>query len=102
MLQITVHETDKTLTIKLAGQLAAPWLRKVEAFFQAAFREPRKPSVQFDLSEVTMIDDQGKDFLALMHMEGADLLAAGRSLRSLGKPGPPRRPHGASAPFSCN
>lgn len=75
MLHVTLHETPSSLTFQLDGRLAGPWVRQLEGILHRALTSRSKPVIRFELSGVTLIDEQGKDFLAIMYMEGAELLA---------------------------
>jgi anti-anti-sigma regulatory factor len=76
MLRITVHDTPESLTFQLEGGLAGPWVREVEDCRQRTLAGRGRPTVCFDLVELTFIDAAGKAYLAAMHCQGADLVAA--------------------------
>ena len=76
MLRITVHDNPESLTFRLEGRLAGPWVREVEECRQRTLAGRRRPAVRFDLAGVTFIDDAGKAYLAVMHRLGAELVAA--------------------------
>jgi ABC-type transporter Mla MlaB component len=76
MLRITVHDNPQALTLQLEGRLAGPWLRELEDCWMSILNQQRKPILRVDLTEVTFIDDAGKACLAVMHHQGADLVAA--------------------------
>jgi anti-anti-sigma regulatory factor len=68
--------TPETLTFQLEGKLAGPWVRELEECWQNALASQRRPVLRFDLTGVTSIDAAGKEFLAAMHAQGAELVAA--------------------------
>ena len=76
MLRITVHDDLKSLTFRLEGTLAGPWVSEVEECRRRALAGRRRPSVRFDLAGVTFIDAAGEAYLAAMHRQGAALIAA--------------------------
>jgi hypothetical protein len=76
MLRITVHDNPESLTFRLEGRLAGPWVREVEECRQRTLAGRRRPSVRFDLAGVTFIDAAGKAYLADMHRLGAEFVAA--------------------------
>ena len=76
MLRITVHDNPASLTFRLEGRLAGPWVGQVEECRQRTLAGRRQPAVRFDLTGVTFIDDAGKAYLAAMHGQGAELVAA--------------------------
>jgi hypothetical protein len=75
MLRITVHDNPESLRFQLEGRLAGPWVRELEDCWRRA-PAGRRPAVRFDLVGVTFIDAAGKAFLAAMHRQGAEFLAA--------------------------
>src|SRR5437762_12771182 len=76
MLRITVHDNPKSLTFQLEGRLAGAWVREVEECRQRTLAGCRRPAVRFDLAGVTFIDAAGKAYLAAMHRQGAEFVAA--------------------------
>src|SRR2546430_14304817 len=76
MLRITVHDNPESLTFQLEGGLAGPWVREVEECRQGMLAGRRRPAVRFDLVGVTFIDAAGKAYLAAMHLQGAEFVAA--------------------------
>jgi anti-anti-sigma regulatory factor len=76
MLRITVHENPESLTFQLEGRLAGPWVGEVEECRQRTWAGRRRPAVRFDLAGVTFIDAAGKAYLAAMHRQGAEFVAA--------------------------
>ncbi len=76
MLRITVHDSPQTLTFQLEGRLAGPWLRELEMCWHNTLKQRRKPVLRIDLTGVTFIDDAGKAWLAAMHRQGAEFVAA--------------------------
>jgi hypothetical protein len=76
MLRITVHEKPRVLTFQVEGMLAVPWLEELEMSWHGSLAHQGKPSLRVDLTGVTAIDAAGKDFLAAMHRQGAEFVAA--------------------------
>ena len=76
MLRITVHDNPESVTFQLEGRLAGAWVREVEECRQRTLAGRRRPVVRFDLTGVTFIDAAGKAFLAAMHRQGAEFVAA--------------------------
>jgi anti-anti-sigma regulatory factor len=83
MLQITVHDNPRTLTIQLDGRLAGPRERELEDCRQSTRASQRKPVLRLDLTGVTSIDVVGKKFLAAMHTEGAEFLTRSCLVRAV-------------------
>src|SRR3977135_2927136 len=76
MLRITVHDNPESVTFQLEGRLAGPSVGEVEASRRRTLAGSRRPSVRFDLAGVTFIDAAGKAYLAAMHRQGAEFVAA--------------------------
>ena len=76
MMRITAQDSPRTLTCRLEGSLAGPWLREFQECLQAALACPREPALRIDLTGVTFIDAAGKACLAALHRQGAELVAA--------------------------
>jgi anti-anti-sigma regulatory factor len=77
MLRITVESDAASVTFRLEGRLAGSWVQELHDCWQRTFAASPKPSVRFDLSDVTYIDAAGKEFLAARYREGHKLIAAG-------------------------
>jgi ABC-type transporter Mla MlaB component len=76
MLRITVHDKPGTLTFRLEGSLAGPWVRVLQECWQSALARQSQPTVRVDLTEVTSIDAAGRACLAALHRRGAEFVAA--------------------------
>ena len=83
MLRITVHDNPEWLTFQLEGRLAGAWVKEVEECRQRTLAGRRRPAVRFDLAGVTFIDAAGKAYLADIHRQGAELVAADCLTRAL-------------------
>jgi anti-anti-sigma regulatory factor len=75
MLRITVHDNPEALTFQLEGRLAGLWVGELEECCRRTVAG-RQPAVRVDLAGVTFIDAAGKAFLAAMHRQGAEFIAA--------------------------
>jgi hypothetical protein len=76
MLRITVHDKPGTLTFRLEGRLAGPWVGELEECWRGTLVSRREPILRVDLTEVTSIDAAGQACLAVLHRQGAEFLAA--------------------------
>ncbi len=76
MLRITVHDTASVLTFQLEGSLSGPWLAEMENCWQITLAGQRRPIVRVDLTGVTYIARSARDYLARMHRQGAEFIAA--------------------------
>ena len=77
MLRITTHEKPESLTFQLEGSLAGPWVQELETCWRQTLAGRAAAPVRVDLSEVTFVDLSGKQLLATMHGQGAELIASG-------------------------
>ena len=76
MLRITVHDAPRTLTFRLEGRLAGPWVRVLQECWRGALANRGEPLLRVDLTDVTSIDAAGQACLAAMHRQGAEFVAA--------------------------
>ena len=74
MLKVTTTDQNHTLTLKLEGKLAGPWVQEVTRVWSDNAQTPRGGYV-IDLRSVTFIDSPGKALLATMSRHGAKLIA---------------------------
>jgi anti-anti-sigma regulatory factor len=75
MLRITVHDHPECVTFQLEGRLAGAWVWEAEECRQRTLAGRQRPTVRFDLTGVTFIDEAGKAYLAAMHRQGAGFVA---------------------------
>lgn len=75
MLKVTTTNQDQTITLKLEGKLAGPWVQEVTRVWTDTTQSPRTGYV-VDLRSVTFIDSTGQQLLATMSRQGAELIAA--------------------------
>ena len=75
MLKVTTTNQDQTLTLKLEGKLAGPWVQEVTRVWVDTARPPLNGCV-VDLRSVTFVDRSGQALLARMSRQGAKLIAA--------------------------
>src|SRR5437764_13981764 len=83
MLRITVLDNSGTVTFRLEGRLAGPWVRELESCWQSTRVSRREYPLRLDLTGVTFVDAAGKAFLAARHAEGAELIASGCLMRAV-------------------
>jgi hypothetical protein len=75
MLKVTTTNQNQTITMKLEGKLAGPWVQEVTRVWVDTAQSPRSGYV-VDLRSVTFIDRPGQALLATMSRQGARLIAA--------------------------
>jgi anti-anti-sigma regulatory factor len=71
------------LSFKLAGALAGDWAIELERCWREAADSPTRSRVIVDLTEVTFVDDIGKDLLKSMTREGVELVARDILMKSI-------------------
>ena len=103
MLRITVHNAPRTLTFRLEGRLAGPWVQELKECWRGALASQREPVLCVDLTGVTSIDAAGQGCLAALHRQGADLVAADCLMKAVvaeitGAPEPALWPRTVSSP----
>lgn len=74
MLKVTTTDEDQTITLKLEGKLAGPWVQEVDRVWANTARSSASGYV-IDLCSVTFIDSPGQDLLAAMSRHGARFIA---------------------------
>jgi anti-anti-sigma regulatory factor len=75
MMRITFYQNGETLTLKLEGSLTGSWVEEFKSCWQAANDIKNVQRICLDLSEVTFVDDEGKEALTLMHQAGSEISA---------------------------
>ena len=75
MLKVTTVDLDQSVTLKVEGRLAGPWVQEVTRVWAATARDNRRYVV--DLTAVTFIDSPGRALLETMSKRGAQLIATG-------------------------
>jgi anti-anti-sigma regulatory factor len=75
MLKVTTTAQNQTITLKLEGKLAGPWVQEVTRVWIDTVESSRKGYV-VDLRSVTFVDKSGQALLARMSRQGAQLVAA--------------------------
>ena len=83
MLRITVHHDQGTLTFQLEGRLAGRLPQELEECWRNALADRHGLAVRVDLTAVSFIDTAGKECLATLYQQGAELIASGCATREL-------------------
>lgn len=73
MLKVTTVDLKQTLTLKLEGKLAGPWVKEVTRVWTDTTSQERPCVV--DLTAVTFIDNPGRALLQTMSKRGAQFIA---------------------------
>jgi hypothetical protein len=81
MLRITLHNDDTRYRLELAGKLAGPWVAETENVWRSVSCSCKK--IELDMTEVTGIDDAGRELLIAMHEAGARFVVQGVAMTAL-------------------
>jgi hypothetical protein len=63
MLKITVHEDQRTHTLKLEGKIGGPWVEELERTWTALAPSLGSKKLQLDLRGVAFADNNGRKLL---------------------------------------
>ena len=83
MLMITENRNESVLVFKLAGMLASDWVVEFDKCWRNATSSFSAAAVTVDLSEVTYVDETGRDLLSEMVKTGAELIARDLLMKSI-------------------
>jgi len=83
MLKITIRTEEKRSFLELVGSLAGPWVEELERFWNKVKINLKPLPIEIVLSEVVFVDAAGKDLLARMHRDGADLAGGGCMIKAI-------------------
>jgi ABC-type transporter Mla MlaB component len=77
MFKVEITETPETITLYLKGALRGPQVAELARVWEAKRAETYDKRFRVDLSEVSLVDQLGKEMLAVMHGHGTELLSTG-------------------------
>jgi outer membrane protein TolC/anti-anti-sigma regulatory factor len=83
MLKITTIREERLTTLELEGKLAGAWVKELEKCWGEELRASPGTPIQICLRAVSFIDSAGKELLAEMHRQGAELVALGCMTRAI-------------------
>jgi anti-anti-sigma regulatory factor len=85
MLKISVRdeEPQKRLLLEVEGRLAGPWVEELERSWEAERRRAPSEEIIVRLSNVTFIDEAGKELLSKIFRAGAKLEGSGCMVRAI-------------------
>lgn len=83
MLMITEQRNEEMATFEAAGALAGNWAIELEHCWRNAASSPEVSRIVVDLTEVTFVDEVGKELLRSMMAEGVELIARGILIGSI-------------------
>ncbi len=82
MLRITTHSTADSLTFQLEGRLVGPWVTELRDCWRRTVSDGKR-AVHIDLLAVTYVDAAGKELLADLYRQGAELLASDCQMKAI-------------------
>lgn len=77
MIRISQIHEDSKQNLMVEGKLSGDWVDVLEKCWLEAPHAPDGAPVRIDLSGVTYVDDKGRELLARMIRDGAELRATG-------------------------
>ncbi|MFZ3339796.1 MAG: hypothetical protein WA213_02860 [Terriglobales bacterium] len=81
MFKISIVETDGQRRLVLAGKLVPPWTTELESAWRAAAEQLRGRKLIVDLTDVTVISQDGEDTLFKLMKSGAKFSCGGVLMR---------------------
>ena len=83
MLRITLLDSLEEVTLKLEGSLAGLWVKETETAWRSAKSALAGRPLVVDMKAVDRVDQAGVYLLALLHQQGAQLVASGAAMTEL-------------------
>lgn len=83
VLKITLESTASEIVFRLEGKLSGLWVRELERTWYRTTITDEIKRLTVDLSEVTFVDDEGRELLVWICGRGAALKASGCMMKCL-------------------
>ena len=83
MLMIIEQHSSDMLLFKLAGTLAGDWVIEFKRCWLSVSSSSNASRAMVDLTEVTFVDEAGKELLSLMMRKGAELITRDVLMKSI-------------------
>jgi hypothetical protein len=80
VLKITVHETDKLVTLELEGRIAGPWVTEFDRTWRSLIPSLKSRRLAVNLSGVTYIEPDARRLLAEIYERTGAQFEAGTLL----------------------
>lgn len=77
MFRITTHDTDDVLVMQIEGSLSGAWAVEAGLIWRELIQRRRGTPISVDLRGVCHVDEDGRQLMALMHLDGATFVTAG-------------------------
>ena len=75
MMKITCYRNEEKVVLKLEGRLIGKYIEELKSCWLTVSDSQDVQRICLDLSEVTFVDSEGKQALALIHHSGAEIVA---------------------------
>ena len=79
MAKITIHATDETVTLKLAGALIGPWVDELQACLDLLQANRQNRTLRVDVTGLTNISPLGNQLLGSIERDGGVFVSGNRS-----------------------
>jgi anti-anti-sigma regulatory factor len=76
MLRITIVKHPRATTLRVEGKLTGPWVDELQRTWRSVTANGADGQVSVDLTDVTLVGEEGKRLLEMMYGEGAKLKAS--------------------------
>ena len=76
MMKITINPDEVERTLRLEGRLAGDWVNELRNCWEQLLENSSAIKMKVDLTGMTWVSDEGKELLAMMHRQGAELVTA--------------------------
>lgn len=83
MLRITIPDDSTTSRFIIEGRLAGDCVSELQRCWETNMLAESHSSILMDLTDVTCIDESGKQLLARMHAQGARFIANGIMMKNI-------------------
>ena len=83
MLRITTEQDDKTLTLRLEGQVEGPWVEVLRKTWSDLVSRDGQHKVVVDFEGVTFADAEGRKLLFTMQKQGVAMIKLSGFMREV-------------------
>lgn len=83
MLMITEKDNTDVLVYLLAGMLCGDWAAEFQRCWVKAIGKAKRARIVVDLTDVTFVDDLGKEVLAQIMNKGGEIIAQDVLMKSI-------------------
>ena len=83
MLRITIQPKSTATVLVLEGRLSGEWVNELRRVCRATPKSPGGNTLVVSLTDVSIIDDEGRRLLIELHSDGVELFGTGVATRAL-------------------